>query len=114
MALLLFGMVVFLSAHLIPTFVELRRRLVGWKGETVYLVCHSLVSAMGLTLIITGKATAAFVPIWETPAWLNHLTMTTMLPAVILVAARYLPNNLKRFVRHPFLWGVILWACPIS
>lgn len=110
MALLILGMVVFLSAHLVPSFVELRRKLVGWKGETVYLICYSLVSAMGLALIITGKATAAYVPIWEAPRWMNHLTMTVMLPSVILVAAAYIPNNLKRFIRHPFLWGFTLWA----
>jgi uncharacterized membrane protein len=42
------------------------------------------VSALGLALIIAGKATAAQVPIWEAPPWMNHLTMTIMLPSVIL------------------------------
>jgi uncharacterized membrane protein len=103
-------MVIFLLAHLIPSFVELRRKFVDWKGETVYLICYSLVSALGLALIIAGKATAPDVPIWVPPRWMNHLTMTVMLPAVILIAARYLPNNLKRFIRHPFLWGFTLLA----
>lgn len=110
MTLLILGMVIFLSAHLIPTFVDLRRKLVDWKGETVYLICYSLVSALGLALIITGKATAADVPVWEAPRWMNHLTMAAMIPSVILVAAAYIPNNLKRFIRHPFLWGFTLWA----
>jgi len=110
MALLILGMVIFLSAHLIPTFVGLRQKLVGWKGETVYLICYALVSALGLALIIAGKATAPIVPIWEAPRWMNHLTMTAMLPSVILIAAAYIPNNLKRFIRHPFLWGFTLWS----
>ena len=110
MALLILGMVIFLSVHLIPTFVGLRRRLAGWKGESVYIGCYSLVAALGLTLIIVGKATAVYVPIWDLPPWVNHLTMTAMLPAIILFAAAYIPNNLKRFIRHPFLWGVTLWA----
>lgn len=110
MALLILGMVIFLSAHLIPGFVELRRKFVDWKGETVYLICYSLVSALGLALIITGKATAPEVPIWQAPSWMNHLTMTAMLPSVILVAAAYIPNNLRRFIRHPFLWGFTLWS----
>ena len=110
MALLILGMVIFLSAHLIPSFVELRRKLVDWKGEPVYLIGYSLVSALGLGLIIAGKATAARVPIWEAPRWMNHLTMTIMLPSVILIAAFYIPNNLKRFIRHPFLWGFTLLA----
>jgi uncharacterized membrane protein len=110
MALLIFGMAIFLSVHLIPTFVGLRQRLSGWKGESIYIGCYSLVAALGLTLIIVGKATAAYVPIWDLPQWANHLTMAAMLPAVTLIAAAYIPNNLKRFVRHPFLWGVTLWA----
>ena len=110
MSLLILGMVIFWCVHLIPTFVGLRQRLVAWRGETVYLICYSLAAALGLTLIIAGKATAAYVPIWDLPKWANHLTLTAMLPAVILLAAAYIPNNLKRFVRHPFLWGITLWA----
>ena len=110
MALLILGMVIFLSAHLIPSFVELRRKLIDWKGETVYLIGYALVSALGVALIIAGKATAPDVPIWQAPRWLNHLTMTAMLPSVILIAAAYIPNNLKRFIRHPFLWGFTLWS----
>ena len=110
MALLILGMVIFLSAHLIPSFAELRRKFVDWKGETVYLICYALVSALGLGLIIAGKASAPVVSIWQAPRWMNHLTMTAMLPSVILVAAAYIPNNLKRFIRHPFLWGFTLWS----
>jgi uncharacterized membrane protein len=103
-------MVIFFSVHLVPTFVGLRRGLVGWKGESVYLICYSLAAALGLALVIIGKATAAFVPIWDPPKWMSHLTMTAMLPAVILLAAAYIPNNLKLYIRHPFLWGITLWA----
>jgi uncharacterized membrane protein len=95
---------------MVPTFVGLRRRLVGWKGGLVYLIFYSLASAMGLALIIVGKATAAYIPLWDSPKWISHLTMTAMLPAVILLAAAYIPNNLTRIIRHPFLWGITLWA----
>ncbi len=30
--------------------------------------------------------------------------------AVTIFPAAYLPTNLKRVMRHPFLWGVTLWA----
>jgi uncharacterized membrane protein len=103
-------MIIFWCVHLIPTFVGLRLKLVGWKGETAYLICYSLAAALGLTLIIAGKATTTDVPIWDMPRWANHLTLAAMLPAVTLIAAAYLPNNLKRFIRHPFSWGITLWA----
>ena len=110
MSLLILGMVIFWAVHLIPTFVELRQKLIGWKGEAIYKICYSLVAALGLTLIIAGKATAVYVPIWEVPPGANYLTLAAMLPAVILITATYLPTNLKRFIRHPFLWGITLWA----
>lgn len=110
MSILILGMVIFFSIHLIPTFVGLRRQLVGWKGEPVYLICYSIAAALGVALIVIGKSRAAFIPIWDSPKWLNHLTLTIMLPAVILLAAAYIPNNLKRYIRHPFLWGITLWA----
>ena len=110
MSILLLGMVIFFSVHLIPTYVRLRDRLVDWKGESVYLICYSLAAALGLALIIVGKAKAAYIPLWDLPKWINHLTLTAMLPAVILLAAAYIPNNLKRFIRHPFLGGITLWA----
>ena len=33
-----------------------------------------------------------------------------MLPALILFAAAYLPGNIKRYTRHPMLWGVCMWS----
>ncbi|MGD9301713.1 MAG: NnrU family protein [Desulfobacterales bacterium] len=110
MSLLSLGMAIFMLAHLTPSFVRLRKNLVAWKGEPVYLICYSLLSALGLALIIIGKARAPEVPIWYLPRWVSHLTLAAMLPAVTLLAAAYLPNNLKRFIRHPFLWGITLWA----
>lgn len=110
MSILILGMVIFFSVHLVPSFVGLRKRLVSWKGEPVYLICYSLAAALGFALIIIGKATAAYVPLWDLPKWMSHLTLTAMLPAVILLAAAYIPNNLRRYIRHPFLWGITLWA----
>jgi uncharacterized membrane protein len=30
--------------------------------------------------------------------------------ALILLVAAFMPTNLKRFTRHPMLWGVTIWA----
>ena len=110
MQLLILGMVIFLAVHLIPTFVDLRQKLIGWKGETFYKVGYSCAALVGLILIITGKGRAAHVPIWDPPGWAYHVTQITMLIALILLPAAYMPTNLKRFMRHPFLSGLVLWA----
>jgi len=110
MLLLTLGMAIFLAVHLIPTFVNLRQKLIGWQGEASYKIGYSCAALIGLTLIIIGKSRAAYVPVWDPPVWTYRITQIIMLFAVILLAAAYLPTNLKRFMRHPFLTGIALWA----
>jgi uncharacterized membrane protein len=110
MTLLIAGLLVFFGIHLVPTLVPLRRRLAAWKGEGPYQLGYSLVAAAGLALVVYGKAIAPYVPVYEPPLWTTHITWGLMWLAVTIFPAAYLPSNLKRFVRHPFLWGVALWA----
>jgi len=110
MLLLILGMVIFLVVHLIPTFVNLRQKLIAWKGEAFYKIGYSCAALVGLILIIIGKGRAAYVPIWDPPGWAYHVTQIAMLIAIILLPAAYLPTNLKRLMRLPFLMGLGLWA----
>jgi uncharacterized membrane protein len=110
MLLLIIGMLMFMAVHLLPTFVELRRKLIGWKGQTVYTIGYSCTAMVGLVLIIIGKSRAVLVPVWDAPDWAYHLAPIFMLVALILLPAAYMPTNLKRLMRHPFLTGVALWA----
>jgi len=68
------------------------------------------VSFAGLGLIIYGFQLAEFVPLWVPASWGRSLAMGVMPIAVILVIAANAPNNIKRFVRHPMLIGITLWA----
>ena len=110
MAALIAGLILFFGIHLVPSAVTLRRRLVSWKGERIYLLAYSLASAAGLLLTIYGKSLAVHVAVYEPPAWTAHVTWVLMWLAVTIFPAAYLPTNLKRVMRHPFLWGVALWA----
>ena len=110
MLLLTLGMLIFLTVHLIPTFVGLRQKLIGFRGEAFYKIAYSVTALVGLTLIIVGKGRAAYVPVWDPPGWAYRITQITMLIVLILLPAAFLPTNLKRFMRHPFLTGLALWA----
>jgi uncharacterized membrane protein len=110
MLLLTLGMAIFFAVHLIPTFVDLRQKLIGWQGEAFYKIGYSGAALVGLMLIIVGQGRAAYVPVWDPPGWAYLTTQVTMLIVLILVPAAYLPTNLKRFMRHPFLTGLALWA----
>lgn len=110
MTLLVAGLVIFFGIHLVPTMVPLRRRLAAWKGEGVYQLGYSLIAAVGLVLIIYGKAVAPYRVLYTPPAWTAPVAWGLMWLALTVFPAAYLPSNLKRVVRHPFLWGVALWA----
>ena len=110
MEILIVGLSIFFLVHLLPTTPTLRSTLVGKIGELPYKGLFSVVSLLGLLLIVLGKAEAEFVSLWQPPAMLSVLTKLMMLPAMVLLVSAYLPSNIKKHVRHPMLCGVSLWA----
>lgn len=110
MILLSIGVAVFLGVHLVPSLPALRDRLVNRVGFNRYRGLFSLVSFAGIVLIIVGMGAAPTVPVWDPPSWGFNASVLGMPVAFILLAAAYIPSNLKRAVRHPMLWGVAVWA----
>ena len=103
----------FLGVHILTAQRGLRARLVGVTGEGTYKILYSVVSLAGLLLIAYGfgryRATG-WVDVWSPPAFMKHITIGLMLPAVILVAASYLRGRIYATLKHPMLAGVKLWA----
>ena len=110
MLILIVGMLVFLGIHTVPMQRGLRQNLVERLGEGPYKGLFALTAFVGLGLIIVGKGTAAFVPLYPPVPGARHLAMTLMPLALILVLAGSLPGNIKRFVPNPMLTGVKLRA----
>ena len=111
MTILILGLIIFLGIHLLPTCPGVRARLVEKFGEKGYKGFYSLVAASGLIVIIVGMIYRDFVHLWIPPVWGRHAAMALMFPAIILLGAADVRSNVKRFIRHPMLWGVTLWAC---
>ena len=110
MNLLILGIVIFIGVHLLPSFVPLRRAAMDRLGPGAYKGVFSLLSLVGLVLIVVGKYLADFQPLWQPPAWGRFAAIVLMLPVFMLLAAANMPSNIKRFTRHPMLWGVTLWS----
>ena len=110
MSWLVLGIVVFFAVHLLPTVPALRAVAVEKLGGSAYKGTYSALAAAGLVMIIWGKVTADFVPLWEPPTWGRPATLPLMLVALILLAASHMPGNIKRITRHPMLWGIALWG----
>jgi uncharacterized membrane protein len=114
MALLIFGLIVFLGVHSIrmvaPAWRDLQMRR---RGALAWKALYSIVSLLGFALIVYGYAQARMEPlvIWQPPAWTKHAAAPLMLASFILMAAAYVPGNIiKTRIGHPMLAGVKLWA----
>jgi len=107
------GLVVFLGAHTLTTQRELRARMIGSTGEGTYKILYSLVSALGLALIVWGFAryrATGWIDVWTPPVAMKHITVALMLPAVIMVVASYIRGRIYTTLKHPMLAGIKLWA----
>ena len=110
---MILGLALFLGIHALTTQRELRARLIASAGEGGYKIGYSLVSALGLVLIVWGFAHYRATGMWEVwtpPTALKHLAVALMLPAVILVVASYIRGRIYTRLKHPMLTGVKLWA----
>jgi uncharacterized membrane protein len=110
---MILGLVLFFGVHTLTTQREVRARVIASSGEGGYKIGYSLVSALGLVLIVWGfahyRATGMW-EIWTPPTALKHLTVALMLPAVILVVASYIRGRIYTRLKHPMLTGIKLWA----
>lgn len=110
MLLLILGLALFLGPHLFTRAKSLRASAIARIGEGPYKLAYSLVSALGLVVIVLGWRAAPFVEIWSPPAWTRHLAALLVWPAFILFAASHMPSRIRSAAKHPMLAGVKLWA----
>ncbi|MEX3932242.1 NnrU family protein [Paraburkholderia phymatum] len=111
---LILGLLLFLGAHSVRIFADdWRKARIAQMGEKPWKGAYSVVSIIGLVLIVWGYGLARREPImlWSPPAWAPHLAGILTLVAFILFPAAYVPgNHFKALVKHPMTISVALWA----
>lgn len=114
MAILIAGLIIFLGTHSVRIVAEdWRNQQIARWGENSWKAAFSLVSLIGLLLVIKGYSETVMSPLilWSPPAWMNHLVMLLMIPAFVLLVASYWPGSMiKARVGHPMLLAVKIWA----
>lgn len=114
MAMLIFGLVLFLGVHSVRVFAEgARTSVIARRGENTWKGLYAVLSIVGFVLLIWGYGLARQQPVvlWTPPTWARHLAALLTLPAFILLVAAYVPGNgIKARVHHPMVLGIKVWA----
>ena len=121
------GAILFVGIHLLISGTRLRAQLAGRLGERAYMGLFSLLSAGALTWMIVAFAR------YNTPVPTALMQQRWLAAAGVLVAFVFVvlglltpgptavggdavldspepARGIHRITRHPFLWGVALWA----
>jgi uncharacterized membrane protein len=114
MTLLVLGLVLFLGIHSSRVFSEgARQRFIAQRGANAWKGMYTVVSVVGLALIVWGYGQARQEPVvlWGSPLWVRHLASLLTLASFVLLAAAYVPRNaIKARLGHPMVLGVKAWA----
>src|SRR5690606_11062230 len=113
MLYLVIGLVLFLGVHSVGIVApHWRERKIRDLCESRWTAVYSLVSAVGLVLLIYGYGRARWDPVllYVPPAWARHETALLMLPVFPLLIATYFPGRIRSALKHPMLVAVTLWA----
>ncbi len=118
----------FLAIHVVISGSPLRQTIVASIGEGPYLGFFSLLSLAGMVWLALAYAHAPSVWLWTAPAALRWAAPPLLLIAFLFVVVGLTTpsptatggesnldrddaaRGILRITRHPFLWGVALWA----
>jgi uncharacterized membrane protein len=128
MNMLIAAAAVFLGIHLLIAGTRLRNAIVRGIGESVYLGLFSLASIAAISWLVIAFRGAPYVPLYDLGQGVHDMGVIVVLIAFFIgVQGLMMPNptSLKqeataakagtihgvlRITRHPFLWGVAIWA----
>jgi uncharacterized membrane protein len=111
---MILGLVLFLGMHSARIFADdTRSAFIARRGEGAWKGLYTVVSLVGFGLIVWGYGQARLTPqvLWGSPVWTRHVAGLLMLPAMVLLAAAYVPRNgIKARLHHPMVLAVKVWA----
>jgi uncharacterized membrane protein len=114
MSALILGLLLFLGMHSSRIFAEgWRTQVIARRGATAWKGLYTVVSLVGLGLIVWGYGQARLAPqvLWDSPLWTRHLAALLMLVSMVLLVAAQVPGNgIKVRVHHPQVLSVKVWA----
>ncbi len=106
MTFLIFGLVLWIAAHLFKRIAPGLRSEMGDRGKglvALVLVGSVALMVLGFRLWDAGQA-------YDPPSWGRHLNNLLMLIAVFLFGAGSSKGRVRSWLRHPMLLGMTTWS----
>jgi uncharacterized membrane protein len=111
MDLLIAGVAVWSVVHLFPSISSKRRdALQEGMGENTYRGVFALVIVGSIVMMVVGWKSAIPSVVYAPPLVGSPVVTALILIAFILFVSAQAPTNIKRFVHHPQLTSVVVWA----
>ncbi|MGQ0675471.1 MAG: NnrU family protein [Rhodospirillales bacterium] len=126
---LVLALVAFVGGHFLFAGTPLRKTFADMVGgEARFRLVFSLFSAVTLIWVLLAYGRAPYRPLWADTAFLRLIPVLVLpFACILLVAGFSTPNStavggeraadlpdpvpgIMKITRHPFLWGVALWA----
>lgn len=111
MTILVLGVALWWVAHLLKSVTPRLRDMMtekigeaGARGAIAGLVLLSVV------LMIIGFRAAPYQHLYVPPTWAVHVNNLAMLGAIFLLGLGKSSGRARRWLRHPMLIGVVVWA----
>ncbi|MFM2356107.1 MAG: hypothetical protein RLZZ528_1843 [Pseudomonadota bacterium] len=106
MALLVAGVLLWWAAHLFKRMAPDRRAALGERGKGPV----ALALLVSVVLMVLGYRWAEVSPVYQPVPGIGHLNNLLMLGSVFLFGVGGTRGTLYPRIRHPMLWGTVVWA----
>ena len=111
MSLLITGLTLWVVIHLFPCVCKnLRTTIIEKIGLMPYKGIFALTILTSVVLIVLGWQSITPEDIYYPATWGRHITFILVLLTFILFFAAKRKTNIKRFLRHPQLTGLVFWS----
>jgi uncharacterized membrane protein len=106
MSLLILGLALWIVPHFLKRLAPDMRA--GWGEKAKGPL--SLAMVLGLVLMVIGYRSAEGAFFWGRSPAMVGINNLLMLASVYMFAASGMKTALARKIRHPMLWGAVLWS----
>lgn len=107
---LILGVALWWAAHLFKRAAPGARAAlaesIGDKAKGIF----AILILISVVLMVVGYRAADYVHVYSPPTWGIHLTNLLMLISVALFGLGSSKSRLRPMMRHPMLWGMVVWA----